>query len=103
MYLNVLLLSDIALPNGKYIDMAAYKGDRDALHSLDARHCVNQTRPDDKAWADWKQCMHLFCHQDMQHMLHKPLGARTIPSSKYSRQLALSTPCKKIPSFITRH
>ena len=45
MYISVLLLSDITLPNGKCIDDAAYEGDRDALHLFEPGHGVNQTKP----------------------------------------------------------
>ena len=89
MYLNVLLLSDITSPNGKHIDGAAYAGDIEALHSYDLGHKVHQTRPNDKAWAEWKKCMHLITHQGSQHTLKEPLGAWTVPPQEYTRHWAL--------------
>ena len=89
MYLNVLLLSNITLPNGKHIDGAAYAGDIEALHSYDLGHKVHQTRPNDKAWAEWKKCMHLFTHRGSQHTLKEPLGAWTVPPHEYTRQWVL--------------
>ena len=86
MYLNVLLLSDITLPSGTQIDMAAYNGDHHRMHSQEQGHKVNQTRPNHKAWAEWKRCLHLFSHQDFHHTLREPLGAWIVRPNNYTPQ-----------------
>ena len=86
MYLNILLLSDIALPSGKLIDPAAYEGDQDALHSFDPGHSVHQNKPNAKAWMEWKKCLHLFCHKDLLHTLKEPLKECIVPPKRYARQ-----------------
>ena len=89
MYLNVLLLSDITLPNGKRINAAAFEGDREALHSTRSNHSVNQPRPNDKAWHKWRRCLYLLCLQDSNHTLKDPLGAWIVPPRAYARQWPL--------------
>ena len=89
MYLNVLLLSDITTPNGKYIDPAAYEGNRRALHSEATGQNVNQTRPNEKAWAEWRKCLHLLSNRTSQHTLTNPLGPWVVPPNDYARQWKL--------------
>ena len=86
MYLNVLLVSDISTPNGQRIDHAAYAGDRENLHSIELGHSVNQARPNEKAWADWKRCLHLVASRDEHHSLKEPLGAWIVAPTEYARE-----------------
>ena len=88
MYMNVLLLSDITHPNGRRVDLAACDGDRDMLHSTGLGHTVNQTKPNDKAWAEWRQYLNLLCHRE-KNTLKEPLGAWTAPPQDYTRQWVL--------------
>ena len=85
MYLNVLLLSDITSPNGKHIDNAAYTGDRDAMPPLETLHSVHQTKPNDKAWAEWRKCLNLLCHSNHSHLLKEQLGAWIVRPPNYAR------------------
>ena len=85
MYLNVLLLSDITLPNGKQLDHAAYNGHKQGMSSSDSGHSVNQAKPNDKAWADWKRFLHHLCHRDAAHTLKAPLGPWTVQAPNYNR------------------
>ena len=86
MYLNVLLLSDITLLSGHSIDPAAYEGDKDTLHSSTTSHEVKQAKPNDKAWAEWRQCRKLLCLSKTNHTLCQPSGAWTVDPSEYARQ-----------------
>ena len=88
MYLNVLLLSDITLPHGKCLDAAAFEGDQDLLLSYHPGPSVNQHRPNDKAWAEWKRCLHLVCHRNAHHSLKEVLGPWTAPPQEYARHWA---------------
>ena len=85
MYLDVLLLSNITTPDGKNIDDAAYHGDKASLASYDTGHKVNQAKPNAKAWAEWKQCLHLLCHRDSAHTLKEPLGPWMVNLQDYNR------------------
>ena len=89
MYLNVLLLSDITMPQGKYIETSAYNGDRDALHSVHSSHCVHQTRPNEKAWREWRRFLQMLCQRDSTHILKEPLGVWTVKGGTYARQWKL--------------
>ena len=89
MYLNILLLSDISSPNGNSIDHSAYIGDREAMQSYHAGDSVHQAKPNDKAWAEWRKCLNLFCHRNQSHTLKEPLGAWTVPPHEYARDWAL--------------
>ena len=62
MYLNVLLLLDIALPNGQTLDRAAVIGDREALCSITPTHSVNQAKLNEKAWKEWQRCLSLMVY-----------------------------------------
>ena len=55
LYLNVVLLSDITSPNGRHVDKAAYTGNCTGLSSTNPGHKVNQTKPNDKAWKEWRK------------------------------------------------
>jgi hypothetical protein len=46
LYLNVLLLSDIVTPCGRYIDPDAATGNLEGLIGPTNDHCVNQQKPD---------------------------------------------------------
>ena len=89
MYLNVLLVSDVTTPDGKCIDMAAYEGNKQALQSYDTGDSVNQSIPNDKAWAEWRQCLNLLCQSTHTHTLKEPLGAWIVQPHEYSRDWAL--------------
>ena len=80
MYLNVLLLSNITMPNGKQLEDAVYNGDRSGLHSHDPGHLVNQAKPNVKAWAKWKQFLHHLCQRDSLHTLKRTTGPVDSPS-----------------------
>ena len=86
MYLNVLLLSDITTPNGQRIDDAAYLGNRDDLHHFETHDRVNQPKPNDKAWTEWRKCLNLFCNNSYHHTLKTPLGAWTVPPHDYAKE-----------------
>ena len=88
MYLNVLLVSDIASPNGRKIDQAAYAGDKQALQSYDSGDSVHQTKPNCKAWAELRKCLRLLCHRNSPQ-LKEPLGAWTVQPHEYARDWAL--------------
>ena len=84
MYLDVLLLSDITTP--KQLDTAAYHGDKNTMHSADPGHSVNQAKPNDKAWAEWKRFLHQLCHRDAAHTLKEPLGPWIVQAHEYNRE-----------------
>ena len=89
MYVNALLLSDITMPNGQHIEDAAYNGDHDALHSNPLSHSINQSRPNDKAWHEWRRCLNTLCQRDSKHVLKDPLRAWTVQGGNYARQWLL--------------
>ena len=86
LYLNVTLMSDITTPDGSRLDKAAYTGDRAQLMSDSPGHSVNQVKPNNKAWQDWKKFLHLLVHRDCNHTLKTPLGAWTVQPLDYSRR-----------------
>ena len=61
MYLNVVFLSDVCNAAGTAIDPAMLTGDFDATMSKCNHHRVNQARPGDLAWDDWRRALHMFC------------------------------------------
>ena len=58
-------------------------------HSSDHGHTVHQHKPNNKAWAEWRRCLHLNCNRDASHTLKVPLGAWTVHSKDYTRQWVL--------------
>lgn len=85
MYLNVLLLSDIVTPCGKFIDPAMYVGDFTATMSTSKDHRVYQKKPGAVAWKQWRRLIHIICGSRTKKLEH-PLGAWIIPISQQRRQ-----------------
>ena len=85
----MLFLSDITSPNGKHIEDASYAGDRQKLQSYKLADSVNQAKPNEKAWAEWRKCLNSLCHRTHSHTLKEPLGAWTVPPREYARDWAL--------------
>ena len=63
LYLNVLLLSDIATAGGRAIDPAMYLGNKEETISKSKDHQAHQEKPTDpKAWEAWRKALRYFCH-----------------------------------------
>ena len=86
MYLNVLLLSDIATPCGKEIDPTMYDGVPDNMSSWSEQHSVNQPRPNEKAWKVWQTFLHLLTTGRNSPVLKQPLGEWVVPASQLRRK-----------------
>ena len=86
MYLNVILLLDITRPNGRSLDKAAYSGNLSCLISSTHSHSVNQPKPNNKAWKEWRKSLHSLINRDATLSLKTPLEEWKVPASKYSRR-----------------
>ena len=94
MHLNVLLLSDIASPCGKEVDPTMYTRVSDDMSSWTDHHGVNQPRPNDKAWKEWNQFLHLVTMSRTSQLLHQPVGKWLVPASQLRRHgLFCTTVC----------
>ena len=85
LYLNIVLLSDITSPNGCHLDKAAYKGHCTCLSSMNPGHKVDQTKPNDKVWKEWRKFLHCLIHQDTALTLKEVLAEWIVQPSCYSR------------------
>ena len=83
LYLGVLLLSDIVNANGEAIDPAMYSG---MTQAKTTKHRVNQKRPNDKAWAQWRRLLHLLAFNRHNLKLRVPLGKWLVPWAELRRQ-----------------
>ena len=72
LYLDVTLLSDITRPDGRRLDKAAYDGNLTQLHSTNPGLSVNQPKPNNKAWQEWRKFLHLVVHWDAELHLKTP-------------------------------
>ncbi len=81
LYLQVVTAADIVLPNGTDIDEWMRQG---TLHpdSSSTRYVkIEQARPNQKAWMQWK----VLCASIKQEFYLKPLGQWLLPASKLRR------------------
>ena len=86
MYLNVILLSDIATPGGRELDRAMYNGNPINAASTGKCHFVEQANPNGKAWQAWRKAMHvLFCKKRSLKLHHRFLGRWLHPAPKLHR------------------
>ena len=79
MYLNVLMLSDITTAKGDYINSLMFSGDAQPAVT---KHRVNQAKPSDKAWKQWRRLLLMLTHNSPRLRLKKPLGRWLVPWSK---------------------
>jgi hypothetical protein len=86
MYLNVLLLSDITTPCGRSIDPDAAEGYRDGMIGYTSAHCVNQPKPDGRAWKQWKKFINTLTITRYNRRLKQPLGAWLVPAHELVRE-----------------
>ena len=85
LYLNVTLMSDITTPNGRHLDKAAYEGNFTCLQSTNPGHRVNQNKPNEKAWREWKKFLHGLVYHDTNLTLKEALEEWTVVPLAYSR------------------
>ena len=71
MYLNILLVSDITNAKGDYIDHLVFSGEAPPAIT---KHKVNQAKPNDKAWKQWRRLLLMLTHNSPRLKLKKPLG-----------------------------
>ena len=76
LYLNVLLVSDIATAKGDYIDAMMYTGE---ANPVTTKHRVNQAKPNTKAWSQWRRLLLMITHNSPRLKLKKPLGQWLVP------------------------
>ena len=86
LYLNVTLLSDITRPDGSRLDKAAYDGNLTQLLSTNPGLSVNQPKPNNKAWQEWRKFLHLLVHRDVALHLKNPLTEWIVAPSQYTRR-----------------
>jgi hypothetical protein len=72
MYLNVLLISDIATANGTAIDPSMYKGKAPIVGGT--KHQVKQARPNETSWKQWRRLLNMIAYSKSDHRLRVPLG-----------------------------
>ena len=85
LYQNVVLLSDISSPNGRHLDRAAYEGNFAGMKSTNPGHRVNQKKPNNKAWKEWRKFLHSLVNQDAELTLEEALEDWTVKPQSYSR------------------
>ena len=73
LYRNMTLLSDITWTDGVRLDKAAYEGNKSIMLSRSPGHCVNQAKPNDKAWREWRHFLHVLVNQDPELTLNSLL------------------------------
>jgi hypothetical protein len=76
LYLNVLLVSDIATAIGDFIDPLMYSG---MATPVSTKHSVNQPKPNKKAWCQWRRLMRMLTATAWELKLKKPLGKWIVP------------------------
>ena len=86
LYLNVLLMSDIASPCGNEIDPTMYTGVSDDMSSWSDHHSVNQQCPNEKAWKEWRKFLNLVTTTQASRLLTQPLGEWLVPANQLRRQ-----------------
>ena len=74
LYLQVVLLSDIASPCGRYIDPAYYAGDRTNRPNWPTIQYPRQAKPDQQTWTLWHQALHQNHVRADKRRLRIPLG-----------------------------
>jgi hypothetical protein len=72
MYLNVLLISDIATANGTAIDPKMYKGEAPVVGGQ--KHQVKQERPNETSWKQWCRLLNMIAYGKSDLTLRVPLG-----------------------------
>ena len=82
LYLQAVTTSDLALPCGRKLDKAFFKGDRSVTSSSTKWLHVNQDRPHGKAWRLWTK----FMTHVSQRLNNKPLGNWTLPADELRRE-----------------
>jgi hypothetical protein len=55
LYLQAITLSDVTLANGKHIDLSMMQGHPSQLSSESTMIWINQARPPDAAWVQWRK------------------------------------------------
>ena len=76
MYLNALMVSDIATAKGDYIDLLMFQGEAQPLVT---KHRVNQVTPNAKAWKQWRRLLLIMTHSSPRLKLRKPLEQWLVP------------------------
>jgi hypothetical protein len=85
LHLNVLLLSDIVTPCGRYIDPDAAAGNLEGLIGTTQYHRVNQPKPDKRAWKQWTRFVNTLTLTRYNKRLKQPLGAWLVPAHDLTR------------------
>jgi hypothetical protein len=82
-YLNVLLVSDIANAAGDALEINAFKG----IPTINTtKHRVHQKRPNREAWTQWKRLMFMLAGRTKAHSLLQPLGRWLVPSNQLRKK-----------------
>ena len=71
MYLNVLLVSNIATAKGDYIDSHMFLG---KAQLMSTKHKANQPKPNAKEWKQWRHLLLLLTHTSPRLKLKTPMG-----------------------------
>lgn len=83
MYMNVLLVSDVANASGTALDINAYKG----IPTINTtKYRVHQKRPDKEAWTQWRRLLLIIANRNASHTLKQPLGRWLVPSNQLRRK-----------------
>jgi hypothetical protein len=83
LYLNVLLVSDVCSANGTEIDPEAYQGSQPAVTT---KFKVNQKRPDNRSWMEWRRLMYIPADRSKHHRLQQPLGKWLVSTDKLRKK-----------------
>ena len=80
-YLNVVTISDLTMPDGVHIDKSVRDGRPDIHSSRPTILSINQERPSGNEWRLWRRAYLLW--SDINGRLRQPLGRWLLPVSKH--------------------
>jgi hypothetical protein len=72
LYLQVVTISDITLPDGIFLDPTMLRGSSSRLSSRTTWHHFHQIKPSPKAWTCWRKANRIW--SDTKGTLHEPLA-----------------------------
>ena len=96
LYLQALLVSDLARAGGRHLDPYFLVGNRHhASSSVSLRHCVTQDRPNTSAWILWKKANLLW--SDSHGRMSPPLGPWHTTTGQVSSK---TPPTRQWPAYL---
>ena len=84
-----MTLSDIAIASGTHIKEAMYQGDQSKLNTRYNGIPVEQKKPDESSWKEWRWFCNLLCSHRETRELENKLGDWIVKPQEMRRQWLL--------------